>query len=367
MNFGFRDESLNARNAFAPVRGPEQQKRFMVNFQGPLAKGKTGLSIAMDGNMAYDARTIVARTPTGEVNDQIRRPVDAVNVNVRLEHALSPTSSLRAEYARRENTRRNLGVGDFDLLDRAYSSDTVTDLLRVRNTRTIGKKAVQRAAVRADAGRRSLFTSASDAPTIRVLDDFTTGGAGQSGARDGRQFTVAQNFDFSVAKHMLRAGVLVEGGWWDSTQQSNANGTFTFSSLDEFLAGRPRTYTRRVGDPERELLAVRSRLVHPGRFPRRARTSTSASAFARKCRRTLDDAWNLAPRAAFTWALRQGQRARRLRDVLRLAGGQRLRADRARGRHAADRRGHRRSRRIPTPAPAPARRWPPAGFNSGRS
>ncbi len=43
--------------------------------------------------------------------------------------------------------------------------------------------------------------------------------------------TVAQNFDFSVAKHMLRAGVLVEGGWWDSTQQTNANGTFTFSSL----------------------------------------------------------------------------------------------------------------------------------------
>ena len=32
----------------------------MFNFQGPIAKGKTSLSIAADGNMSYDAQTIVA-------------------------------------------------------------------------------------------------------------------------------------------------------------------------------------------------------------------------------------------------------------------------------------------------------------------
>ena len=44
-NFGFRDESLNATNAFADEKGPEQMRRYMVNFQGPIAKGKTGLSL----------------------------------------------------------------------------------------------------------------------------------------------------------------------------------------------------------------------------------------------------------------------------------------------------------------------------------
>src|SRR5919106_106861 len=94
FNFGFRDESLNARNAFAPVRGPEQQKRFMFNFQGPLAKNRTSLSIIADGNMSYDARTIVATTPTGTVNDQIRRPVEGLNVTARLEHVLGGGNTL---------------------------------------------------------------------------------------------------------------------------------------------------------------------------------------------------------------------------------------------------------------------------------
>ena len=40
FNFGFRDESLNATNAFATERSPEQQKRFMFNFQGPHREGQ---------------------------------------------------------------------------------------------------------------------------------------------------------------------------------------------------------------------------------------------------------------------------------------------------------------------------------------
>ena len=304
MNFGFRDESLNARNAFAPVRGPEQQKRFTVNFQGPIAKGKTGLSVAADGNMAYDARTIVARTPTGEINDQVRRPVDGMNVNVRLEQALGPTSSLRAEYARREDTRRNLGVGDFDLTERAYTTESVTDTLRARNTRTIGKKVFSELRFELTQSQ-SMSSSASNLATVRVLDAFTAGGAGQSGVREGRQVTVAQNVDFTIAKHMLRAGVQVDGGFWDSTQQSNADGTFTFSSLDDFLAGRPRTYTRRVGDP-----AVAYSQFEAGWYIQddfRLSKNLNVSLGVRQEVQThLDDPFNLAPRAAFTWALRKG-------------------------------------------------------------
>jgi hypothetical protein len=39
-NFGFRDESLNARNAFAATKEPTQQQRYNVSFQGPLARGR---------------------------------------------------------------------------------------------------------------------------------------------------------------------------------------------------------------------------------------------------------------------------------------------------------------------------------------
>lgn len=304
MNFGFRDESLNATNKFATARGDEQQKRFMVNFQGPIAKGQTGISIAVDGNMAYDAQTIVARTPSGDVLDQVRRPVEGVNATVRVEQALGPTSQIRAEYSRRENNRSNLGVGDFDLRERAYATDSITDALRLRTTRTLGTRVFSELKFEATQSRNT-STSVSNQPAVRVLDAFTTGGAGQAGTREGRQFTVAQNFDFTIAKHSLRAGIEVVGGWWDSTQQSNANGTFTFSTLDDFIAGRPRTFTRRIGDPEVAYSQFEAGWYIQDDY--RLRKNLNISLGVRQEVQTqVDDKLNLAPRAAFTYALRKG-------------------------------------------------------------
>jgi hypothetical protein len=304
FNFGFRDESLNARNAFAPVRGPEQQKRFMFNFQGPLAKNKTSLSIIADGNMSYDARTIVATTPGGVVNDQVRRPVEGLNVTARLEHVLGGGNTLRAEFSRRDNAQRNLGVGDFDLMERAFETDAVTDTLRARNTKVYGKKLFSELRVELSRSETTQLP-ASSAPTIRVLDQFTAGGAGVLGTREGRQFTLAQNFDLPVKKHALRFGVEANGGWWDSNQQSNANGTFTFSGMDDYLANRPRTYTRRVGNPDVTYSQYDAGWYIQDDF--RLTKNINLSVGVRQELQThMDDKWNLAPRAAFTYAFGKG-------------------------------------------------------------
>jgi len=303
-NFGFRDDALNARNAFAPVRGPEQQKRFMFNFQGPLSKGKTSLAITADGNMSYDARTIVASTPSGTINDQIRRPVDGVNVSARLEHLLGAGNTLRAEYSRRDDTRKNLGVGDFDLAERAFQTESITDMLRARNTKLYGKKLFSELKFEFSRSENTQ-SSVSDAPVVRVLDAFTAGGAGQSGARAGRQFTIAQNFDFPIRKHAVRFGTEINGGWWDSNQQSNANGTFTFSSLADFTANRPRTYTRRVGDP-----AVSYSQYDLGWYVqddfRLSKNINVSLGFRQEVQTHVADKWNLSPRAAFVYSLGKG-------------------------------------------------------------
>ena len=304
FNFGFRDESLNARNPFATVRGPEQQKRFMFNFQGPLAKNRTSLSIVADGNVSYDARTIVATTPTGTVNDQIRRPVEGLNVTARVEHVLGGGNTLRAEFSRRDNSQRNLGVGDFDLTERAFETDAITDTVRARNTKVYGKKLFSE--LRVELSRsETTQSSVSSAPTVRVLDQFTAGGAGVLGARAGRQFTVAQNFDLPIRKHALRFGLEANGGWWDSNQQSNANGTFTFSTMADYLAGRARTYTRRVGDPDVSYSQFDAGWFLQDDF--RLTKNINLSVGVRQEAQThLDDKWNIAPRAAFTYSVGKG-------------------------------------------------------------
>jgi hypothetical protein len=303
VTFGFRDSSLNARNAFADTRPIEQVKRVQVSSQGPLKKGKTSVTFSAEGNASYDAQTIVAATPDGDVRGQVRRPSDVLNTNIRLEHALSPGNSIRAEYSRRTQDRDNQGVGDYDLQERAWSSDSTTDTLRVRNTRTIGKKVFSELKFEF-VQSSSENTSFSTAPTLRVLEAFTGGGAGQTGVREGRQFTIDQSLDFTIRKHALRAGVLFEAGSWDSTQQTNANGTFTFSSLADFQAGLARTYQRRVGDPNVSYSQYQLGWYIQDDF-RLTKNLQASLGLRQEVQTNIDDKWNLAPRAAFTWTVKK--------------------------------------------------------------
>ena len=64
-NLGFRNAALNARNAFAPVKGDEQHERYGFSLNGPLWKQHTSLSLSADGIDAFDTKTIVAALPSG--------------------------------------------------------------------------------------------------------------------------------------------------------------------------------------------------------------------------------------------------------------------------------------------------------------
>ena len=47
----------------------------------------------------------------------------------------------------------------------------------------------------------------------------------------------------------VRTGIAVEGRHYRTDSASNYLGTYTFSNGETFLEGRPRNYTRRIGDP----------------------------------------------------------------------------------------------------------------------
>ena len=300
-NFGFRDESLNARNAFSPVKEPTEQQRYNLSFQGPIVKGKTGFSMSVDGNNAFDSRTIRAQSPGDQtVTGLARNTTDGLNASFRINHAISQGSQVRAEYERRATDRGNLGVGDFDLPERAYDTEQVNDTFRVRNTRVLGKKVFSELKFEftsSDSGTLPL----SALPTVRVNEAFTAGGAGQSGSRSVREIELAQNFDFTIRrKHAMRAGLLFETSWVTSTQQQNGNGTYVFQSIDAYNLGQPDTYTLRVGDPLVDYSQVRA-----GWFlqddVRLGRNLSASVGVRQEIQTQVNDAWNLAPRAAFTW------------------------------------------------------------------
>jgi hypothetical protein len=248
VNFGFRDESLNARNAFAPLRRPEQLRRYGLSLDGPLWRNHTSLFLSAEGNTAYETKTIVAALPDGNFSDVIERPAKTLNLSARLEHVLTKTHTLRAEYQRNANRFDNLGVGDFDLAERAYTNDSAEQIFRLADTGTIGKRLVNE--VRLQSRWLSVEkSSASNAPTVIVQNAFSSGGAQLQGRRRVNEIEFADNLDFVFGKHSLRTGALYEFGTYRSDETQNVNGTFVFSSLDAFRNNRPTTYTVRSGNP----------------------------------------------------------------------------------------------------------------------
>jgi hypothetical protein len=299
--FGFRDESLNARNAFADAKDAEQYRRFGFDVNGPIARGRTSFSFNTDGNLSYDSQTIVAALPDRTVSDQIRQPLDVVNATARVEHALTSAQTLLVEYQRRADERRNLGVGDFDLQSRAYARSRDGHRMRLAVSGLIAPRIANELKLQFASDQERL-SSASDAPAIVVIDAFSTGGAGQQMDRRTKELEIENHVDFTLGRaHAVRGGLQLEAEWYRTSQQRNGNGTFTFASLEAFEAGLANSWTQRVGGAPIDFTQYQFGLYVQDDITVSRKLSVSVG-LRQELQNTLDDQWNLAPRFGFTWA-----------------------------------------------------------------
>ena len=300
FNFGFRDESLNGRQAFAKLRGPEQQRRFGLSLDGPLWKNRTSLFLNADGSLFYDAKTIVAKTPAGDFSDLAFRPSRRLNVDARIEHAVNKTHTARFQFQRNAVLQNNLGVGDFDLAARGYSQDQAEYIARAADSGTIGKKYFNEIRLQT----RWISTeskSVSVGRTILVPGAFNDGSAQRFGGRDQFDFELADNVDYALEKHGVRFGAQLEGGHYNSNDSTNAFGTFQFANLAAYQLGIPTQFTQRIGDP-----SVSYSQYQVGWYAQddyRVRKNLTISFGVRQELQTNGPGkFNLAPRVGFVWS-----------------------------------------------------------------
>jgi hypothetical protein len=299
--FTFRDESLNARNAFADTKGAEQARRYQWSLDGPLARGKTSFSLFVGGLSSYDSQTINAESGTGAIRGLVTQPNDRVNLNARVEHALTKNQMLRVEFSRNSSDQSNLGVGDYDLLERAYDRETLNNEFRLSTSGPVGRKMRNEVRFEFDWDDSS-SQSASDAVTILVSGAQNFGGAQVTGGRRSKTIEFADNLDFTLGKkHSLRTGVLVEGGWYRGDESRNYNGTYSFASLANFLANQPFQFSQRTGSALVEYQAWQAGLYINDDI--RVRKNLMVSLGLRAEAQThLGDNLNLAPRFNMTWS-----------------------------------------------------------------
>ena len=194
----------------------------------------------------------------------------------------------------------NLGIGGYDLPERAYTNEQHIHNLRIQEVGPLGRRFFINTRVNLTWMRTS-SVSVLEAPTIRVNDAFVSGVS--SSRADVRQAggTLLSDLDYVRGIHSVRTGLAVDFFSYQSDITSNYLGTYTFASLAAYKARRPTSYTRRVGDPE-----VSYRNVQGGVYVQddiRVRRNLTVSPGIRyELQSRLDDYNNVGPRFGVTWA-----------------------------------------------------------------
>ena len=300
-DLGFRGDVLTARNPFTPVEGDEQIRRSGFNASGTIVPQRSSFSANVSFTNQDDTVNLLAALPDGTTAaTSVPRPLDSSMLNIAFDQALSATHAFRANYQRMGSEQNHLGIGGYDLLARGYTSRTSQNVLRLSENGPIGDRFFSETRLQLSWQSQESISDI-EAPTIQVLDSFTSGGAQRRGGRDTTAFQFASDLDYVRGNHSLRTGFLVEGGWYHTDQMSNYFGTYTFASLEDYEAGRPRTFTRRTGDPDVRYSNVQAGLYVQDDW-RVARSLLVAYGVRYEVQTHMDQKLNLSPRVSASWS-----------------------------------------------------------------
>ena len=302
-NIRLRDGSMSARSPLTTTKGPERMQNYAGFFGGSLLKQKSSFSLSLNGGTSFLTPNRFVYIPGVGTRSEpldIRQPTDNVGIFGLVDYAVTRDQTLRMSLSRSSSTQRNQGVGGNDEIERAFSTENSSTFLRIQEAGPLGRRFFTN--TRLQIGRTSLdSSSAIEAPTFRITDARTTGGAQVSGGRRATTFNLQSDLDYVRGIQSLRMGVNLDGGSYHSDDSSNYLGTYLFESPAAFELGRPTSYTRRIGDPN-----ITYRNVQAGFYVQddiRVRKNLTLSPGLRYEAQThLRDYNNIGPRFGMTWS-----------------------------------------------------------------
>ncbi len=301
VNYGLRNSAMSARNAFHPTKGEEQEQFYGLNIGGGLIQNKASFFLRVNGNAAYDTPNSSIARSTGTTIQTLRQRVPRENmfVNGNFDWAATRDQTLRFSYNRSAFVNKNMGIGGYDEPERAFLSRNYTNTFRAQEVGPLGRRFFINTRLNvgwSDSERESTV----EAPTVRIIDAQTTGGAQKAGGRHSRDVNFASDLDYVRGIHSVRMGTAIDVNRYRSDESDNYLGTYTFENIAAFDAGRPRSYTRRVGIPNVEYSNVQMALYVQDDI--RLRRSLSVTPGVRIEKQTHMNGVTVGPRFGATWA-----------------------------------------------------------------
>jgi outer membrane receptor protein involved in Fe transport len=248
-NAFMRDAALDATNAFAAVKPPEQRRIFEGFLGGPVRRSTSNLfNLSLRAN-AEDTQAIVfAEGPGGAIRQNVAAPYRNVLAAGSLSHKHSEKTTITVTATYQDQTRHNQDVGGVTLPSAGsnwhFLEQTATYIQQTVLSPALFEQ------LRVFVGQEfETGTSVSAAPKVVVLDAFTGGGAQSDFLRTEHHAQGTAMLVWSPQRHTIKFGIQVP----DLSRRrlddnTNSGGTFYFSSLSDYAGGRPFSFVQQAGN-----------------------------------------------------------------------------------------------------------------------
>lgn len=321
--YGFiRDDSLNAANALSGTKLPMNQQQFGGSIGGPIVRSRafyfgnvegrlldqTGLvTIQPDNVPIINARLSAAGYAGLPVTTGIYpNPVHSTNVLGKVDHNVNDLDRFSVKYtAYRVTSDNSRGAGALNAPSASTGLSDVDQSIALANMWVISPRTMNETRAQFTYGDLEAPPADPIGPAVNISGIAVFGTApGAPAKRLNRMYQVVDNVTHYAGGHSLRAGVDVLFNDDTITFPRSVRGSYSFSSLANFLSGNYSGFTQTFGDP-----VVSQRNPNIALFAQDewlAMPSLTINLGVRYDRQFLDtittDTNNVSPRIGFAWS-----------------------------------------------------------------
>lgn len=259
----FRDDAFNSPNALLLASGkspddatlPMSQQQFGASLGGPIVRARTfyfmnveerrldqsGLATILPSAVtAINAKLAAAGYGGAPVATGVfPNPVDSTNLLGKIDHTVSSDDQMSVRYSLYHVTSGNSrGAGGLNAPSASAGLDNTDQAVAVSNTRTFSPKLVNETRAQIAYGTLSAPPTDPIGPAVAISGVASFGTlSGSPTARVNTLGEIVDNLSYYAGGHALRAGVDVLYNDDTITFPRSIRGAYTFSSLENFLAG----------------------------------------------------------------------------------------------------------------------------------
>jgi hypothetical protein len=252
----FRDRTLNALNALSGTKLPMTQKQYGASLGGPIIRNRTFyFTNAEQRRLRQTGLTTISRDNVDLVNARLQaagyrgspvstgaypNPVDATNFLAKLDHQIGNRDQLSLRYSLYDVASRNSrGAGALNAPTASAGLDNRDQSMAISNTLTLSPTTVNETRFQVVRSNLSALPTDPIGPAVSIAGVASFGTlSGSPHSRANTMYQIVSNFSHHAGAHALRAGADFIYNDDTITFPRSIRGSYTFSSMANFLAGR---------------------------------------------------------------------------------------------------------------------------------